>query len=101
MYLKDYENHLKGIQVMPTISLQCNSLSKIHSSAYFRLKQVDVLPSKNQALSLGTIVLNSRDWYEIIWFPEISRFKNQPCNRFYPKNQLECIGKAVMMLYLG
>ena len=46
----------------------------------------------------STVVLNSRDWYEIIWLPEISRFKNQPCNRFY---QLECIGKAVMMLYLG
>ena len=36
-------------------------------------------------ISLSTIVLNSRDWYEIIWLPEISRFKNQPCNRFYPK----------------
>ena len=48
--------------------------------------------------SLSTIVLNSRDWYEIIWLPEISHFKNQPCNRFYPKKR---IGKAVMMLYLG
>ena len=47
-------------------------------------------------------IFNSRDWYEIIWLPEILHFKNQPCNRFYPKkNQLECIGKAVMMLYLG
>ena len=35
-------------------------------------------------LSLSTIVLNSRDWYEIIWLPKILRFKNQPCNRFYP-----------------
>ena len=26
-------------------------------------------------LSLSTIVLNSRDWSEIIWLPEISRFK--------------------------
>ena len=34
-------------------------------------------------------------------FGKISRFKNQPCNRLYLKNQLECIGKAVMMLYLG
>ena len=48
--------------------------------------------------TLSTIVLNSRDWYEIIWLPEISCFKNQPCNRFYPKKH---IGKAVMMLYLG
>ena len=26
-------------------------------------------------LSLSTIVLNSRDWSEIIWLPEILRFK--------------------------
>ena len=32
MYLKAYANHLKGVQVMGTISLQCNSLSQIHSS---------------------------------------------------------------------
>ena len=25
--------------------------------------------------SLSTIVLNSRDWSEIVWLPEISRFK--------------------------
>ena len=34
-------------------------------------------------ISLSTVVLNSRDWSEIIWLPEISRFKNQPCNRLY------------------
>ena len=31
------------------------------------------------------VVLNSRDWSEIIWLLEISHFKNQPCNRLYPK----------------
>ena len=31
------------------------------------------------------IVLNSRDWSEIVWLPEILRFKNQPCNRLYSK----------------
>ena len=36
-------------------------------------------------ISLSTVVLNSRDWSEIIWLPEISHFKNQPCNRLYPK----------------
>ena len=34
-------------------------------------------------------------------FQKILHFENQPCNRLYPKNQLECIGKAVMMLYIG
>ena len=36
-------------------------------------------------ISLSTIVLNSRDWSEIVWLPKISRFINQPCNRLYPK----------------
>ena len=27
------------------------------------------------SVSLSTIVLNSRDWSEIVWLPEISRFK--------------------------
>ena len=40
VYLKAYANHLKGVQVMETISLQCNSLSQIHSRVYFRLKIV-------------------------------------------------------------
>ena len=31
MYLKVYVNHFKGVQVMATINLQCNSLSQIHS----------------------------------------------------------------------
>ena len=26
-------------------------------------------------ISLSTLVLNSRDWSEIVWLPEISRFK--------------------------
>ena len=52
-------------------------------------------------ISLSTVVLNSRDWYEIIWLPEISRFKINLAIGFIRNNQLECIGKAVMMLYLG
>ena len=32
MYLKAYANDLPGVQVMATISLQCNDLSQIHSS---------------------------------------------------------------------
>ena len=31
------------------------------------------------------VVLNSEDWSEIVWLPEILCFKNQPCNKFYPK----------------
>ena len=37
-------------------------------------------------ISLSTVVLDSRDYSEIIWLPEILCFKNQPCNRLYPKN---------------
>ena len=36
-------------------------------------------------LSLSTVVLNSKGWSEIIWLLEILRFKNQSCNRLYPK----------------
>ena len=36
-------------------------------------------------ISLSTIVFTSRDWSEIVWLPEILRFKNQPCNGLYPK----------------
>ena len=32
----------------------------------------------------STVVL-SRDWWEIVWLPENLHFKNQPCNRLYPK----------------
>ena len=39
----------------------------------------------NDIQSLSMVVLNSRDWSEITWFPEISHFKKQPCNRLYPK----------------
>ena len=53
-------------------------------------------------ISLSTVVLNSRDCRKLYGFGKILHFKNQPCNRLYlKKNQLECIGKAVMMLYLG
>ena len=31
---------LSGVQVLETVSLQCNSLSQIHLSVYFRLKMV-------------------------------------------------------------
>ena len=41
--------------------------------------------SKYVALSLSIVVLNSRDWSEIIWLPKNLRFKNQPSNRLYPK----------------
>ena len=35
------------------------------------------------------IVLNSRDWSEIVWLPKTSHFTNQPCNRLYPKKRTE------------
>ena len=30
---------------------------------------------RETSVSLSTIVLNSRDWSEIVWLPEISRYK--------------------------
>ena len=43
-------------------------------------------------ISLSTIVLNSRDWSEIVWLPEISCFKINLAISFIRKNPLECIG---------
>ena len=55
----------------------------------------------NDIQSLSTVVLNSRIDKKMYGFPIFSHFIKQPSNRLYPKNRLECIGKAVMMLYLG
>ena len=33
--------------------------------------------------SLSMVILKSRDWSEIVWLLETSRFKNQTCNRLY------------------
>ena len=38
MYLKFYANHMKGVQVIVTVNLQCNSLSQINSSVFYKLK---------------------------------------------------------------
>ena len=32
------------------------------------------------------VYMYRRDWSEIIWLPKILCFKNQHCNRLYPKN---------------
>ena len=48
----------------------------------------------NIVISLSAVVLNSRDWSEIVWLPEISCFKNQPCDRLYLK-------KSAGMHWLG
>ena len=47
-----------------------------------------------KVLSLSTLVLNSRDWSEIIWLPEISRFKINLAISFIRK-------KPVGMHWLG
>ena len=39
MYLEAYANDMKGVQVMATISLQCNSLSQIHTFKFLLLAE--------------------------------------------------------------
>ena len=46
----------------------------------------------SKSLSLSTIVLNSRDWSEIVWLPEILRFKINLAIGFIRKNSVEYIG---------
>ena len=38
-------------------------------------EEVRKLFNEGEGISLSTLVLNSRDWSEIVWLPEISRFK--------------------------
>ena len=45
------------------------------SSALFTNSQRPLSEFTLFASSLSTIVLNSRDWSEIVWLPKISRFK--------------------------
>ena len=47
----------------------------------------DSEPLQCVCASLNTVVLNNRDWSEIVWLPKISRFKNQRCNRLYLKKK--------------
>ena len=46
------------------------SLVQTNKGMYVFIKQFHF-----HVLSLSTIVLNSRDWSEIVWLPEISRLK--------------------------
>ena len=49
----------------------CNKVYRIYANSSVVLYHGVIL----LALSLSTIVLNSRDWSEIVWLLEISRFK--------------------------
>ena len=73
------------IKLFPTLIRQNFPLSKICAIRY---------------ISFSMVILNSRDWWEIVQLPENSALEKSTCNRFYPKIRLECTGKAVMMLYL-
>ena len=62
---------------------------------YIRLlqsKNIMIIMIIASTVSLSTIVLNSRDWSEIVWLPEISCFKINLAISFIKKNPLECIG---------
>ena len=59
---------------------------------YIATLQIICMRAHNYAISLSTLVLNSRDWSEIVWLPEISCFKINLAIGFIRKNPLECIG---------
>ena len=75
--------HVKIISILGAIQLELGRFIAFYRFSILLISISNI--TSVYASSLSTIVLNSRDWYEIIWLPEISRFKNQPCNRFYPK----------------
>ena len=68
-------------------------ISKFQSSFFtVMIDETTDISNTEQVVSLSTLVLNSRDWSEIIWLPEISRFKINLAISFIQKNPLECIG---------
>ena len=69
---------------MPILSINYMSIFSTVSGVYTVCLCVNI--------SLSTIVLNSRDWSEIVWLPEISCFKINLGIGFIRKNPLECIG---------
>ena len=60
------------------------------------------LPLGFDALSLSTIVLNrqSRDRYKMYGFQEFFALLQTTIQQALAKNELKCIGTAVIMLYL-
>ena len=60
--------------------------------SFKELQIFDKVTSWPQLISLSTIVLNSRDWSEIVWLLEILHFKINLAISFIRKNPLECIG---------
>ena len=90
---------------MPT-TLEFNPKTVQYPDQPLEMGNIDILvydywEATISRLSLSTVVLIVGIGRKLYGFGKNSCFKNQPCNRLYPKNQLECIGKAVMMLYLG
>ena len=82
------------IKLIARLILKCKISGSHTISDQFLLLSTIVLNDIYIYISLSTIVLNSRDWSEIIWLSKISRFKNQPCNMLYLK-------KPTVMHWLG
>ena len=59
--------------------------SKIEASSPRLLSAACDSIIKYDSTSLSTIVLNSRDWSEILWLPRNSRFKINLPKGLYPK----------------
>ena len=45
--------------------------------------------NEQKDISLSTVVLNSRDWYESVWLPKNMSLEKQPFKNHYVKNQLQ------------
>ena len=94
-----------ALLIVPTTD--CSDITSINSL----LQCIIVVLQKIFNLQICTAPLSAADWCRYnhrihnggksYGYWKILHFKNQPCNRLYPKNWLECIAKAEMILYLG
>ena len=59
-----------------SLDIMCTDISiGLHICTCVRTYTSIMLTIQYIYISLSTLVLNSRDWSEIVWLPEISRFK--------------------------
>ena len=90
VYMCSANNSVGSDNKNASVTIECKLLSIFYNKK--RIMYLYTYIQFEQKLSLSTIVLNSRDWSEIIWLLEILRFKINLAISFIQKNQLECIG---------
>ena len=92
IYIDEENEGYFGQEQVPLTDEIKDILYNYSDGQIFKVRITYVCTMSIMHISLSTLVLNSRDWSEIVWLPEISRFKINLAISFIRKNPLECIG---------